>query len=77
MSTPWHPLPKMQVQLLVRNVASKTQVRSSSSSSKLIHSCVSVGVDGHGQARYSVRSKARGDAAPENRAGGRPPGGTP
>ena len=44
MSTPWQPLPNMQVQLLVRNVASKTHVLSSSSSSKLIHSCASVGV---------------------------------
>src|SRR6202167_5934753 len=34
----------MQVQLLVRNVTSNIHVRSSSSSSKLIHSCVSMGV---------------------------------
>ena len=37
-STPWQPRPKMHVQLLSRNVTSKTQVRSSSGSGKLTHS---------------------------------------
>ena len=41
--TPWQPWPKMHFQLLVKNVTSKTQVRSSSSSSKLTHSRESAG----------------------------------
>jgi hypothetical protein len=43
-STPWHPLPKMHVHALVRNVTSNCQVRSSSGSPKLTHSWVSDGI---------------------------------
>src|ERR1700722_3230200 len=47
----------MQVQLLVRNVTSKTQVRSSSGSPKLTHSCESVGaVTGGTSRRYRLRA---------------------
>ena len=42
-STPWQPCPKMHVHELVRKVTSKSQVRSSSGSSKLTHSWASEG----------------------------------
>src|ERR1700689_2614043 len=46
----------MQVQLLVRNVTSKTHVRSSSGSPKLTHSCASVGAFWGGTPRrYRLR----------------------
>src|ERR1700722_17053960 len=54
----------MQVQLLVRNVTSNIHVRSSSSSSKLIHSCVSVGV--WATARTLQRARGRSSHSPSH-----------
>jgi hypothetical protein len=68
----------MQVQLLVKNVTSNIHVRSSSSSSKLIHSCVSMGVVA--TARHVTACAREGEARPfllQHEVWGRPPGGTP
>src|ERR1700733_12144463 len=56
----------MQVQLLVRNVTSKTHVRSSSGSPKLTHSCASVGaLVGGTPRRYRLRTRTLLIVAPE------------
>src|SRR5215471_8389673 len=55
-STPWHPRPKMHVQLLARNVTSNTHVRSSSGSSKLTHSWAVVYPSGGPELRLAIQA---------------------